>query len=262
MTDPQRKPINWHELLLAFLHDLPDKALSIQGHVPHARDNAGIALGDDDVSRGRIYDAVTESDPMAVIVERLPRATAGDHGECAVGPQDGPLRMIHTLSGDCVDVQVAKLADGLLRNQREQLGSVVQGVTSDKHEQLRNRYFAAWRLWPDALTDKVDPCFAKLPAETRTSDHTIWNHLDVTAAFTAATVWTSVTPVMLPGYDDRKAVKRERLLMECIEHAWIDPAAVEHNESRATGWPTCSGWVPSLPHRAFKWPAYLNQLPA
>jgi CRISPR-associated protein Cmr2 len=34
--------VNWSDLLLAYLHDPPDKALSIRGHVPRARDYAKI----------------------------------------------------------------------------------------------------------------------------------------------------------------------------------------------------------------------------
>lgn len=184
MTDARSS--NWDQVLLAWLHDPPDKALSIRGHVPRARDNAKIALGDDDVSRKQIAEAVTEADPIAANVERLPMPTAGDKGERAVGPQGGRLCVIHPLSGKCADVQVPDLTDESTKRLREQLGSLVQGLVGDGHDQVRKRLLAVWHLWPDALTGKVDPCFAKLPAETRTPDHTIWNHLDITAAFKAA----------------------------------------------------------------------------
>jgi len=177
---------DWDQLLLAFLHDPPDKALSIRGHVPRARDSAKIALGDDQVSRKRIEECVTEADPMAAVVERLPMPTAGDEGERAVGPQDGCLCVIHPLSGTRVDVQVPDLTDELIRGEREQLRSIVQDSSSDGHEQGRNRLLAVWRLWPELLPANCDRCLAQLPADTRTPDHSLWNHVDITAAFKAA----------------------------------------------------------------------------
>jgi len=68
---------NWDALLLAYLHDPPDKALSIRGHVPRARDNAKIAVGGH-VSKSVLEEAVSEADPLASIIERLPMPTAGD----------------------------------------------------------------------------------------------------------------------------------------------------------------------------------------
>ncbi len=48
-------------------------------------------------------------------------------------------------------------------------------------------------------------------------------------------VWASVTPVILPGYDDGKPAKRERLLRECLRQAGL-LAAVESIESRPPSW--------------------------
>lgn len=43
MTDARSS--NWDQVLLAWLHDPPDKALPIRGHVPRARNNAKVAPG-------------------------------------------------------------------------------------------------------------------------------------------------------------------------------------------------------------------------
>lgn len=40
MTDQQQLLFQWEDILLAWLHDPPDKALSIRDHVSRARDNA------------------------------------------------------------------------------------------------------------------------------------------------------------------------------------------------------------------------------
>lgn len=78
----------------------------------------------------------------------------------------------------------------------------------------------------------------------------------------AATVWTSVTPVILPGYDDHKPAKRDRLLLECLRHARINPASVESLESRPAAWPIRGGAAPALLHSAYRRPKYLQHLPA
>ena len=76
------------------------------------------------------------------------------------------------------------------------------------------------------------------------------------------TTWVSVTPVILPGYDDNKPVKRERLLLECLRHAGIDPAAVVSLESRRAAWQPHVGGALTQMLSAFKRPTYLTHLPA
>jgi CRISPR-associated protein Cmr2 len=176
---------DWKELLLAYLHDPPDKALSVRGHVPRARDNAQIAVGDG-VSRKVLEEAVSSADPLASIVERLPMPSAGDQGERAVGPTGQTLRIIHPLSACSKEWSVPSLDDGLLQQEQAQLRTIVESLPGQDEELFRNRFLAIWRLWPDALADHVDACFRVLPADTRTPDHTIWHHLDVVAAFQAA----------------------------------------------------------------------------
>lgn len=78
----------------------------------------------------------------------------------------------------------------------------------------------------------------------------------------AATVWTSVTPVVLPGYDDHRAAKRERLLLDCLHHAGIDPAAVDTIESRFAAWQPRDGGASALLPTAYRRPEHLQNLPA
>lgn len=168
---------NWEKVLLAYLHDPPDKALSIRGHVSRARDNAQIVVGDH-VSRSVLEDAVQIADPQASI--------AGAEGERAVGPENASLRIIHPLSAIPRDIQAPELDDELVSREKEQLRSIIANLPGDGTEQARNRFLALWRLWPDALAANANECLTLLPADTRIPDHTIWNHLDVTAAFKAA----------------------------------------------------------------------------
>ncbi len=176
---------DWVALLLAYLHDPPDKALSIRGHLARARDNATVAVGDR-VSRREIEDTVSEADPLAAMIERPPMPTAGSAGERAIGPNQGQVRVTHPLAGTSISLRVPDLSDELTAKQQEQLRSLVAWLPGDGDQQARNRLLAIWRWWPDSLVKTCGPGFARLPADTRTPDHTIWNHLDITAAFKAA----------------------------------------------------------------------------
>lgn len=71
-------------------------------------------------------------------------------------------------------------------------------------------------------------------------------------------VWTSITPVILPGYDDAKPTKRDKLIRQCLDQAGIDLASIAAIETRPSSWNAAA--TTSL--RAFKRPAYLQHLPA
>ena len=87
---------DWGDLLLAFLHDPPDKALDVRGHVGRACRYASAAL-DQPISADAIGGL---PDQLASIAERVPMPTAGDRGVRAVGPRDDQLTVFHPLSGE------------------------------------------------------------------------------------------------------------------------------------------------------------------
>jgi CRISPR-associated protein Cmr2 len=138
---------------LAYLHDPPDKALSI---------------------------------PLASIIERFPMPKAGEQGQRTVGPKNNQLQIAHPLSACSRSLPVLEQNDELTKSEEAQLQTVIAGLPGEGAEQARNRLLAIWRLWLDALAANVHDCLALLPADTRTPDHTIWNHLDITTAFKAA----------------------------------------------------------------------------
>lgn len=175
---------NWNDLLLAYLHDPPDKAISVRGHVSRARDNAHIAVGDH-VSRSILEEAVSTADPLASIIERFPMPTAGA-GQRAVGPQKGQLNIFHPLSAASTALSLPELTKELAEAEKGQLREIIADLPGEGEEQSRNRFLAIWRLWQDGLAANVDECLARLPADTRSPDNTIWHHLDITAAFKAA----------------------------------------------------------------------------
>ncbi len=173
--------VNWETILLTYLHDPPDKALSIRGHVARARRYAAIAVGEEE-SR-RLEEAAETADPLASAVERFPMPTAGKEGERAVAPENDRLCIFHPLSAASKYLEVPRLNDALTQAEQQQLEAIVRGLPKNEHF---TRLLAIWRRWPEALAANVHPCFALLPADTRTPDHTIWHHTDTAAAFRAA----------------------------------------------------------------------------
>jgi CRISPR-associated protein Cmr2 len=164
-------PPDWDFLLLTYLHDPPGKALGIPGHEDRAAELARIAL-DDGVDRSALHKHTRTEDILSSTLERVvPLPTAGQQGERAVGVEGGHLRVVHPLSAHQADLDVAALqqdpgAEG------ETLEAIVRGLNP-----VRARALAVWRLWRDRLAARHDD-WARLPADTRLPDHTIWNHID------------------------------------------------------------------------------------
>jgi CRISPR-associated protein Csb2 len=79
----------------------------------------------------------------------------------------------------------------------------------------------------------------------------------VNAHLRRARTWSSVTPVVLPGFDDNKQEKAERLLVKAAQQAGLPIEAIDDVVLRkAPFWP--GSQHPRLYHR----PAYLRDLPA
>ncbi|HWP39773.1 MAG TPA: type III-B CRISPR-associated protein Cas10/Cmr2 [Tepidisphaeraceae bacterium] len=127
-----------------------------------------------------INDRLKLIDILASKVERLPMPE-GQH----VNVESGQLAVRHPLSAEKMQLDVPPCDHRLTEQQRQKLLTAIDGLPGSDKTLAQNRFLAIWRLWPEALLG-VHPCFGKLPAETRLPDHTIWNHLDVTAAMKAA----------------------------------------------------------------------------
>lgn len=169
---------DWEDLLLAWLHDPFDKALAVQGHESRAARYASAALGRD-VSRGSLHRLAARADRTAAIVERPPSPTAGAGGERAAGPADG-LRLAHPMSGACVELKPRSLEPDPDRTVRL-LEAIVDGLPGP-----RERFLAVWRLLPDRIAAEFGEDAARLPADTRIPDHTLFQHVDITAGLHAA----------------------------------------------------------------------------
>lgn len=162
---------DWESLLLAYLHDPPDKALGIHGHVARAGRYARAILGRD------ISDSEKKhlSDILASVAERLP---APKWETLTVNPLQATIRINHPLSGMEGNLKNCHLdEDGVVK----EINTVLQGMGDERQWRL----LALWRLLPECLAKKHS-WFAHLPADTRIPDHTIWHHLDTTTALQAA----------------------------------------------------------------------------
>lgn len=169
----QMPSTSWEDLIFAFLHDPPDKALDIKGHEGRARLYLEAATSSV-VDRRQIK---MMADVDAAIAERLPMPTAGSEGERAVGPDYAGLLINHPLSAKPISISAPSIdKDAVCDCIRE----IVEGL-----DRPRDVFLALWRLLPEKLAG-IDPAYWLMPADTRVPDHTIWHHLDVTAAFKAA----------------------------------------------------------------------------
>lgn len=179
-------PTNWNNVLLAYLHDPPDKALSVTGkselekHEHRRFEMAKAIWGDTEISKKGVKRDTGEADVLASIVERLPMPKAPN-----VNVSNGRLRIRHSLSGTEVQIGVPELTEQIFEEEKRLLLASCKLPSSEEYGD-RNRFFAIWRCWNESLSN-FHPAFSRLPAETRNPDHTIWNHLDTTAAFQAAT---------------------------------------------------------------------------
>jgi CRISPR-associated protein Cmr2 len=164
---------SWDDLLLAFLHEPPDKALDVRGQAQRASRYASEAVG-------RTISAATMeglSDLLATLVEHVSLPSAGEHGPCNVEPRHGRLTIFHPLSGERSNLAVEQADEATLRRV---ISELVSGLDSP-----RDRFLAVWRLLPERLA-AVWPWSALLPADARLPDHSIWHHLDAATALRAA----------------------------------------------------------------------------
>ena len=162
---------NPRDVLVAFLHDPPDKAIQIQGHEARARGYLRVALGDT-VSEAELKDV---SDSMAAIAERLP---SPNWQTLTVSCENGQFRTRHPLSAADKTITIGDWQQSAVRHTIEQM---VDGI-----DDTARRFLVLWRKLEDELSDKSGAWFRDLPADTRVPDHTIWQHLDTTAGLKAA----------------------------------------------------------------------------
>lgn len=169
---------DWEAQIIAFLHDPPDKAFDIRGHEGRARRYLAAALGRD-VGVSELDHYAGLGDQLAAIAERLPMPTAGARGERAVGPDaNARLSLRHPISGTKAELQGGAVDEHALARTITRL---VDGVAP-----ARERYLLLWRRLAEVVAAEVSPALARVPADTRAPDHTIWHHADAAAGLASA----------------------------------------------------------------------------
>jgi hypothetical protein len=165
-------PEYWRRKLSAFLHDSPDKVISLLDHEDRARSLAQ-AEGFDPSETAR-----RESDHAASAADRLPwpKSKFGTEVLCRSEFDATDKAFKHPLGQSDVrfetDFKTALQGLDIAHATKPRL--VIQ-------DDPRAAFIAVWRFWQNWASAK-DERFAFLPAETRLPDHTIWNHLSVASA--------------------------------------------------------------------------------
>ncbi len=138
--------ISWRDLILAWLHDPPDKALSIVDHVSrarrYAREATEVDVGESDLDQ--------HADVLASATERLPMPK-GDVDARRVGPGDR-LCMIHPLSASRRELPAdSRIDEAIIANAIRETVAGLEGPERDA-----SRFFALWRLLPGRLASRVN----------------------------------------------------------------------------------------------------------
>ncbi len=160
----------WDVLLRAWLHDPVDKAADIRGHFRRALKYAEIVLGRE-VSEAELKGGLP--DQLSSAYERLPMPDPqGDYERLGVAPKEGRLTIFHPLSGAAREIEMPLME------------TEVQGLLGEMFAAEmtpRQRFLTLWRLAPERMAGLCGG-YGRQPAETRNPDHTLWQHLDSTAA--------------------------------------------------------------------------------
>lgn len=161
------------DILLAYLHDPPDKALGIAGHERRGRKAIQAALGEAVTTE----EVKGPSDPLAAIAERMP---APKWQVLTVNPQGNQLTVHHPLSPSKRELHCRSWDE-------EQVSRVIADLVSGVDD-TGSRFLLVWRRLAEKLAAEGREWYLCLPADTRTPDHTIWHHLDITAGLKGAEV--------------------------------------------------------------------------
>ncbi len=169
-------------LLHAWLHDPPDKALDIQGHVARARQYLETIININQEQADQAADILASS------LERSPTPPWQNAPGTIVGKEE--LRIHHLLVGsqDQHKLSPPELPREL---QTQQVQQIIRELAQDLPRKYNRsgdeaKFLALWRWLPQQMALQLDPGYGLLPADTRVPDHTIWQHMDTVAALAPA----------------------------------------------------------------------------
>jgi CRISPR-associated protein Cmr2 len=180
----------WQSKLLAYIHDPAEKALILLRGAAHEAGTVSALkeLFGQELSQIRsrlvaLEQVVKRADWWAAAADRvsLPKGRGGQVA-FAAEPQ-----IIHPLTGEkfslrpLVDDAPVEAIEALSLHHFRQLVILHNGEVD-----WRKTFLAFWRFGPETPAKGLGSLWSQLPADTRTPDHTIWEHLSLTSAFAGA----------------------------------------------------------------------------
>jgi len=187
----------WQDKIKAFLHDPPDKAL-ILGYIAHEKRRDAILQ-----TLKLTYDKRLDSaDHIASAMQRidLPLEMQSYH----IYFKD-PVKPVfkHTLSGEIENLDelkdyIARYGDGKAVDVYSfNLEIIKKHLKKQSEIDWKKTYFHLWKYLPEEY-----PLGYFLPADTRIPDHSIWDHLDVTAAISSCLGSLGLLSLKMPAVQE------------------------------------------------------------
>lgn len=165
---------NWETLIMAFLHDPPDKALAVREHATVTKKKYLPAALGRPITDQEFESATKRADRAAATAERFPFPKRP-----FVDPDPGGVfTTFHPVSA-----AERRIACG--DSNAEMITTIITDIVSGL-ESAETRFLALWRLLPERIAQEMGADWRQLPAETRQPDHTLWHHVDIATAFAAA----------------------------------------------------------------------------
>jgi len=161
----------WKDKLMAFLHDPPCKCFDIVRHEQIAESfRKDIGFTDEDKPGFQSEDHIASAADRFPFPER--KCTAK-----FTGGEEYPFKhpFCNSNLSFKVPIETSELAEDKFK---VSIGGVSSGLD------WQSKFYLYWRRWPEESA-KQDQRLAYLPADTRLPDHTIWNHMSLTSAFSA-----------------------------------------------------------------------------
>ncbi|MGQ9750620.1 type III-B CRISPR-associated protein Cas10/Cmr2 [Desulfosoma sp.] len=179
--------IFWKVKVLAYVHDPAEKALILfrsKGHeagtVAQLKARLQQDLGYSAEAMQRLLDMIKKGDRWASSADRpsLPM-NMGGHVNFAGDP-----RLRHPLSGEELILRTLESTVPPESVEAESLAHYQRLIVQqDGRVDWKKTFLSMWRFGPCAPTKELGALWGELPADTRSPDHSIWDHLSLTSAF-------------------------------------------------------------------------------
>jgi len=185
----------WQNKIKAFLHDPPDKALNLSGHEERAKELLKVLGLDLDIEMNFDYWAssmqripITSEDQDKVIIDfHRTNKELHPYFKHPISAEKKEYEGIRSLVLGTTKMKTSQVVNEVLKKEKE----VLEKLKDDDPKQM---YFKIWRFFKEKLKEElgritsssISEELVNLPADTRCPDHTIWDHLDASAAIYSA----------------------------------------------------------------------------